>query len=278
MGVSVLILTRNEEICLPDCLRSVGWSDEVVVFDSISTDRTVEIARESGARVIQHAFKDYGSQREAALRLGDFRNEWVLVLDADERPDQELASEIREAIGSVSTEVAAFRMRRKDFFEGRWIPHATLYPSWFVRLVRHARARYEPRAVHEYPTVDGEVRALKGHLLHDSFAKGFEEWWGKHERYAELEAREQHEALLRGGIDVAGLVSLRDPVRRRRALKALSFFLPMRSRLRFLYMYVLRRGFLDGRPGYHYCRLLSRYEGLIVQNLRAVRSASRSPS
>ncbi|MEK7477469.1 MAG: glycosyltransferase family 2 protein [Candidatus Coatesbacteria bacterium] len=274
--VSVLILTHNEEINLPDCLKSVAWSDDILVFDSFSSDRTVEIARSLGARVQQHAFENYGAQREAARNLGGFKHEWVLAVDADERVDGELADEVRAIAAGQSTH-AAYRMRRKDFFQGRWIRHATLYPSWFVRFLRHRQVRYDPREVHEYPTVDGTVGELKGHLLHHSFNKGLDEWWTKHRAYSGAEARAELAALRRGGLDLVGLFDWRDPVRHRQALKALSFRMPARPVLRFLYMYVLRCGLLDGGPGYRYCRMLAEYERLIVRNLRNLKSVEAEP-
>ena len=267
MSVSVLVLTHNEEINLPDCLRSVAWSDDVLIFDSFSSDQTDKIAKAFGARFEQHRFSNYGDQREAARQLGGFKHEWLLAVDADERVDEELANEI-QAVASGRGPHVAYRMRRKDFFEGRWIRHATLYPSWFVRFFRHKRVRYDQREVHEYPIVDGAVGELKGHLLHHSFNKGLEPWWTKHRAYAEAEARAEVDALRRGGMDLAGLVAWGDPVRRRRALKGLSFRMPARPALRFLYMYILRGGIFDGRPGYRYCRMLAEYERMIVRNLR----------
>src|SRR5579859_7614792 len=93
-GVSVLVLTFNEEVNISDCLDSVSWSDDVLVFDSGSTDKTVEIARSKGARVQFRAFDDYGSQRQAALEMGNFKNSWILVLDADERVEGALGLEL----------------------------------------------------------------------------------------------------------------------------------------------------------------------------------------
>lgn len=254
-----------------------------MVFDSHSTDLTVELARAGGARVLQRRFDDYGSQREAALRQGEFKHEWVLMLDADERVDEALAEEIRkitepspqrsavETTEGVVSRPVAYRMRRKDYFMGRWIKHSTLYPSWFVRLLQWRKVHYPARAVHEYPEVDGPVEELKGHLLHEPFAKGLEHWWDRHRRYAELEAEEVVKELRSGGLDLAGLVSS-DPVRRRRSLKALSHRLPARPALRLLYMTLLRGGLLDGWPGLKYCSMIARYQYLTDQHRRRILS------
>lgn len=273
--ISVLILTLNEEANLPACLSSVRWSDDVVVFDSMSTDRTCEIARAGGARVFQRAFDNYGNQREAARTEVSFKHEWVLALDADEQPDEELVSELKKIAARADRPEAAFRMRRKDHFFGRWLRFSTLYPTWFVRYFRHQRIRYEARSVHEYPIADGPVGTLKGHLIHDNLSKGLDDWWAKHKRYATFEATENLRALEQR-TDLGGLLAIGNPVRRRRALKELSFRLPFRPALRFLYMYFFRMGFLDGIAGFRYCRLMSQYERLIVDCIRN-RRRSQTP-
>ncbi len=273
--ISVLILTYNEEVNIAACLESVRWSDDVVVFDSFSTDRTVEIASKLGARVVQNRFVDYGSQREAARTRVAYKYPWVLALDADEKPDPQLVKEMKAVAGNSSCEHTAYRMRRKDHFMGRWIPHATLYPSWFVRFYRHDLIAYSPRAVHEYPQIQGSTGELPGHLLHDNFSKGLADWVGKHARYAKLEAQEDIRSLRMDSLDWKGVFSL-EPVRRRRALKQLSFRLPFRPALRFCYMYFVRLAILDGLPGYYYCCLLSFYEYLIVLNMKTIRLESKN--
>lgn len=264
--ISIVILTYNEEVNLPGCLENVAWCDDVVVFDSFSTDRTVEIARAAGVRVVQHPFENYGAQREAARAAANYRHPWLLFLDADERIDADLQAELL-SLPDQPTPHAAYRMRRKDHFMGKWIRHSTLYPSWFTRVLWRERTRYEPRSVHEYPTVEGSTGPLEGHLIHFNFNKGLEDWLAKHNRYSSMEAQENLRSLAQRHSDPRGLLS-RNPVRRRRALKELSFRLPCRPLLRFLYMYVLRGGFLDGRPGFWYCRLLAFYELMIVLKMR----------
>lgn len=264
--ISVLILTKDEEKNLPRCLGSLEWCDDVVVFDSFSSDKTVEIAKQFGARVVQRRFDSFGNHREAA-RLVSYRHPWVLAVDADECPDAELVAELQSIASSSSADFPnAFRMRRKDFFMGRWIRHCTLYPSWFIRFYRPDRIKYQPRLVHEYPDVEGEIGQLRGHLIHDSFGKGLGDWFGKHVNYAELESRENLRYVGDSTFieTLAQLRHFRNPVARRRALKSLSFFTPLRPTLRFLYSFVLRGGFLDGRPGFRYCQMLAAYETMIV--------------
>ena len=270
--VSVLVLTFNEEKNLPVCLESIAWSDDVVVFDSCCTDATADVARRAGARVICRPFDNYGAQREAARRAAGFKYPWLLVLDADERPDGMLVEEISRIATSTGKSFAACAMRRKDHFFGRWIPHCTLYPTWHIRFFRHVEAHYEERAVHEYPVVTGPVYRLPGHILHEPFSKGLDEWRERHVRYARFEAQENLRAFESGHYDIPGLFAFTDPVRRRRSLKLLSMRLPCRPLLRFLYMYVLRMGFLDGRPGLEYCKLMKWYEGMIIKNMKLIMS------
>jgi glycosyltransferase involved in cell wall biosynthesis len=268
MSVSILILTLNEELNLRACLKAISWCDDIIVFDSYSTDRTVEIAKAHGARVIQRNFDNYGSQREAARVEIRYKHPWVLAVDADETPDEQLINEIHNIAAMPISSANAYRMRRKDYFMGQWIKRSTLYPSWFIRFYKPECIRYEPRSVHEYPTVQGEVGELKGHLRHQSFNKGIGGWLRKHVRYAELEAAENVRELQSGTIDWKGLFAFRDPVQNRRALKSISYRLPFRPALRFLYMYVFRLGLLDGAAGFTYCRLLSIYEYMIVLQIK----------
>lgn len=264
--ISVLILTKNEESNLPRCLESLSWCDDVVVFDSFSTDATVDIATRYNARVIQRKFDNFGAHREAA-RLVPYCHPWVLAVDADEIPDTELIAEL-QSIANRSGEGGpnAYRLRRKDYFMGRWIKHCTLYPSWFIRFYRPDRILYRPRLVHEYPDVEGDVGELTGHLIHDSFGKGLADWFDKHVNYAELESRENLRYLGNATFleTLARLKDVRNPVSRRRALKSLSCYMPMRPTLRFIYSFVFRGGFMDGRPGFRYCQMLAAYETMIV--------------
>lgn len=260
--ISVLILTKNEEVNLPACLESVSWSNDVVVFDSFSTDRTVEIARSAGARVVQREFDDERGQRTASLQVG-FKYPWVYNPDADEVTPALLSDEMLRAVSDPSRREAAYRVRFQVMFLGRWLRYSSLYPTWVVRLFRPERLSFKRLINLEY-LVDGPVGQLSEHFLHYTFNKGLEAWVAKHARYARLEAEESLRALREGSLDLGGLFAVGDPVRRRKALKDLSFRLPFRPTLRFLYTYVWRKGFLDGRPGWTYCRLLAFYEYLIV--------------
>ncbi len=273
--ISVLILTRNEEQDLPGCLASVAWCDDIHIFDSESTDRTVAIARAAGAQVTTRAFDGYARQRNAALQL-PFRHAWVLVLDADERPTTELSAEMQMAVTAAAPTVAGFRMRRRDYLWGRWLKHAQLTP-YYVRLIKPGRAHYR-RDINEIVEVDGAIGELGAPLDHLAFSKGLTHWIAKHNAYSTKEAE-----LLASGDAVHG-ASLRQALfganfhERRVAQKALFYELPGRPLIKWLYMMFVRGAVLDGRPGVTYATLQAFYEYLIEAKRREIlRRGARQP-
>ena len=269
--ISALVLTLNEEQNIERCLRSLSWADEMIVLDSFSTDRTVELAKAAGARVIQRKFDDWSTHQNWALDNIGFRNRWVYYSDADEVVTPELRDELLAIAANPGETHAAFRLRYKNYFMSRWIRHCGIYPTWVLRFFRPEKVRWN-RVVNPVPVVDGDIGHLEGHFEHYSFDKGLAAWVEKHNRYSTGEAVETIAALERGGGDWRGLFAS-DPARRRRALKELSFRLPMRPLLRFTYMYIGKRGFLDGRPGLAYCSLLAFYELMIVLKAEELRAA-----
>ena len=267
---SVLILTLNEEADLPLCLASLGDCDDVVVLDSGSTDRTCAIATAAGARVFTRRFDNFAGQRNFAQREIGFRHPWVFHLDADERLTPELIAECRT--NAVRTDLEGFHVAPKMLWEGRWIPHCTDFPAWQARFVRAPEFAFVEvgHGQREAPgTRLGRLSANYLHHLTSGGPAGEAEWIEKHRRYARAEARAYLSAV--GTVGWRDLVHT-DRLRRRRAMKHFSYVLPGRPCLRFVYQYILRRGFLDGRPGLHYCRLLARYEGFAAAELRALRS------
>jgi glycosyltransferase involved in cell wall biosynthesis len=258
-NVSALILTLNEEINIGACLETLAWCDDIVVLDSLSTDRTRGLAEAQGARVLTRAFDNWSAHQNWAVQHIEFRHPWVLYLDADERCPAELREEILERAQPEGPQ-SAFRVRRKDFFMGRWLKHAQLYPTWLVRLFRPGRIRYE-RLVNPVAIVDGITDELRGHILHYPFSHGVSHWIARHNRYSDMEAMEA--AAVRGA-GSKGSIWANDPNERRRALKDLFYRFPARALLKFLYYYGWRRGFLDGRAGLTYATLQAIYEYLIT--------------
>ncbi len=274
MNVSVLILTLNEERNIPGVLRNVSWCDDVVVLDSLSTDRTRAWAQRRGARVLERRFDDWSRHFNWAMDNIEFRHEWVFMLDADERIPRPLLSEVAAAIARAGPEVGAFAMRRRNMLMGRWIRHSSLYDTWLPRLMRRGRVRYEDRLVHPLTLVDGETRRLASAYVHHSFSKGFADWFEKHNRYSDFEAVETVRHLSSGEVDWRALAG-RDPILRRRALKTLSFRMPARPLLKFAYYYLAKGGFLDGGPGLTYSLLQSIYEYMICLKVREIERRKR---
>jgi glycosyltransferase involved in cell wall biosynthesis len=274
--VSVLILTLNEEQNLAECIASCAWCDDIVVYDSFSIDRTAEIAGCLGARVLKRRFDDYAAQRNAALTEVTFKYPWVLMVDADERTPADLVAELTAVVANADPNTVLFRMRRKDFFMGRWLQRSSGYPSWFGRLIRVGRVRVE-REVNEEYIADGHVGHLQSHLLHYPFNRGVAYWYERHNRYSTTEALAKIRARSRP-ISIKALMSS-DPIDRRRMLKQIAYRLPMRPSIWFLYLYFFRMGFLDGRAGLAFSRMRASYEMIIdLKVLELERSGTALPA
>ena len=268
--ISVLILTLNEEANIDACLDAVAWADDVLVLDSGSTDATVARAEARGARVMHRPFDTFAAQRNYGLRAGGLRHDWVLHLDADERVTPALRDELH-AVAQSPAARDAYRVPAKLMFQGRWLKHAGMYPTYQVRFGRRAALSFTQVGHGQRGTLPpARVGTLREPLLHYAFSKGVADWFARHNRYSTDEARLALDRL-RDDVNWRDLLA-GDAQARRRALKDLSFRLPLRPLLRFLYVYVLRRGFLDGRPGFDYAVMLAVYEYMTGLKLRAARS------
>jgi glycosyltransferase involved in cell wall biosynthesis len=271
--ISVLILTRNEEQDLPGCLQSVAWCDDIHVFDSYSSDRTLEIAQNAGAHVHQRVFDDYATHRTAALSQIAFRHPWVFLLDADERPTPALSQEMRAVVAHASLETSGYRLRRRDFLFATWLKHAQISP-FYIRLVRPQRARYT-RAINEVIEVSGTIGDLQAPLDHYPFSKGITHWVQKHNLYSTMEAELIHrqQGLQNPSLQIA--LTGRDFHQRRLHQKALFYRLPGRAIVKWIYMMFVRRALLDGYAGLTYATLQSFYEYLIVLKTKELRRSQR---
>jgi glycosyltransferase involved in cell wall biosynthesis len=257
---SVLVLTKNEEVNIEGCLAGLSFTDDIVVLDSHSTDRTVEIARGfPNVRVVQRPFDIEYRQRNYGLHDIPYRHPWVYICDADERLPPETVRELIETVNAPSQPHAAYRIRFKNFFLGRNIGHASGYPVWIIRLVRPRLVTYEVRETNVHPVVQGSIGELREHFHHFSFNSGLARWFAKHDFYSTREAIEGTKVRAHG---LPPLKALRaaDPMLRRRTLKNLSYFLRARALWRFLHTYVFRGGWLDGAAGFHYCAMIALYE------------------
>ena len=248
VALSILIPTKDEERNLAACIDSVAWTDEVVVFDSLSTDGTLDIAREKGAQVVQCEFDNFANHKNWALDNIEFRNEWLLIVDADERATDALVAEIRRVIGQPDA-LNGYYVAGQNWGWGRAL--RCIYPNYNLRLIRRGKGRYERRVVHEHMLVEGGAGYLAAHLVHRD-EKGMERYFDRHNTYTSLEAVELYRSLARRG-DGQGLSSrvFRRGPEGRRVLKNFAYrYLPARPIFLFLYMYFIKGGLLDGRMGF----------------------------
>ncbi len=238
--IAAVVLTRDEERNIEDCLASLAWADRRVVFDSFSTDRTVELARQAGAEVIQHPFENYAQQRNAALDRVDAA--WIFFVDADERVTPELAEEVRAVTGGDRPEVAWW-VPRHNYIFGRLTWGAGWYPDYQLRLVRQGCARWE-RPVHEVAVVDGPEGYLEHPLIHYNYTD-LADFIARQERYTDYDAR----------------ILLEQGVRPR-------FYTPCSQALRhFWWRFVTLRGIRDGLHGLRLSLLMAYYEGVKYRRL-----------
>lgn len=255
MPLTVLIPTYNEARNLPDCLKSVAWADEIFVVDSFSSDATVEIAKQAGARVVQHEYLNSAAQKNWAIPQA--KHEWVLIVDADERVTPQLAEEIK-ALMAAGAKHAAYSIFRRTFFFDIEIKRCGWDSDSVIRLFDRSRARYPDQEVHANMLVDGPIGTLAHKLDHYTY-RTFDEYFEKFRRYTTWSANDQWK-------------------RGKRASFGKILFRPLG---RFLKMYVLRRGFLDGVPGLIVCCLaaisvFTRYAKLWAMQ-RAVDSGAKFP-
>ncbi|MGZ0656209.1 glycosyltransferase family 2 protein [Coraliomargarita sp. W4R53] len=267
MRISILILTLNEAQNIELCLDSLSAFDDIVVLDSYSSDDTVAIAESRGAKIFYRRFDDYASQRNFGLAC-DFKHDWVLMLDADERVPEEFLEELKRVSMQADNPVTLYRMRRKDMFMGCWLKRSSGYPTWFGRLFRKGSVRVEREINEEYYT-DGEVGLLDGHLIHYPFNKGITFWMERHNRYSSMEAfRIIEERNMTMAWD--DFLSS-DPMLRRKAFKAFAYRMPCRPFLAFCFLYFIKLGFLDGKAGFFFCLLRSIYEFLIDLKINEIK-------
>lgn len=261
-GISAVILAFNEARNIKRCIESLTWCDEVVVIDDYSTDATVEIAESLGARVLQHRFESFAKQRNWALEHAAIKQPWVLMLDADEVATPGFARAAQLAVHNAAADLQALCICRKTVFMGQTLNHADGFPVWIMRLVRNGVTAFEDSGHGECPVPNsvGTPKLIDEPLLHFAFSRGMDDWWSRHVRYAKREAiRESSEGARTRWSDLFATQSWK----RRRQLRAITGCLPGRGLMRFLYQYVIKCGFLDGKAGLQFCRMLACYEAMI---------------
>ncbi|OGQ56336.1 MAG: hypothetical protein A3J24_07765 [Deltaproteobacteria bacterium RIFCSPLOWO2_02_FULL_53_8] len=221
-GISVTIICLNEEANIRDCLESVRWADEIIVSDSGSTDKTIEICRQYGAVISSDAWLGFGAQKN--LCASRARYDWILNVDSDERVTPELSNEIRQAVASGSK--AGYYIPRKNSFGGHHVRHCGWWPDYNLRLYKKDSGRWVERRVHEAVKLTGEAGYLKSPLEHNTY-KDVSDYLQRMQRYSTLAAEE---------MQAAG---------RKASISDLLF----RPFFTFFKMYIIKLGFLDGRLG-----------------------------
>lgn len=239
-SIAVIILTYNEEKNIEKCLKSVtGWTQEILIVDSYSTDKTLEIANKYSAVVIQHKFKNQADQFNWALDTLSIQSDWILKLDADEEILPELKEEIIKVLPKTSESITGFYIKRRVFFMNRWIRHGGYYPFWFLRLWRKGKGRSEERKMDEHIILsEGRTEKLKNDFI-DNNLNNLRHWIEKHKKYATREAED-----------------VKDGKHATNNKRILYYRLPpfLRVVFYFLYRYFFKLGFLDGVRGtmYHF--------------------------
>lgn len=264
--LSVVVLCHNEADNLPCCLNALQACAEVVVVDDGSTDDSVRVAEQAGARVVQHPFTSFAEQRNWALDHAGLQEQWTLHLDADEVMTPAALAEIQRLLPTMRSQQVGC-IARKVMLEDRWLKRSADYPVFVARLVHHDGPRFRMGGHGE--VIDAATESivyLREPMLHHAFSKGWADWYAKHERYAAAEAER-----IRAGEKWPSLASLisSDRTVRRAALRAWSYRCPGRPWLRFAYSYLFRLGFLDGKPGLRFCRAMMDYERMITRALKS---------
>ncbi|THB75287.1 MAG: glycosyltransferase family 2 protein [Gammaproteobacteria bacterium] len=247
--ISATIITLNEERCIRECIESLEFADEVIVIDSGSKDKTIDICLELGAKVIQQEWLGFGAQKQ--LAVDQTQNDWVFCIDADERVSRQLNAEITELKQQAEISPKAFNMSRCNRFLGRWLRHGEGYPDHNLRLFHKQYARWSEHTVHEHVITDEKVGLFKSDLMHES-EDGIFDYLQKQNRYTTLQA----EALLAKGKKGSIARMLISPV------------------TRFIKFYFIRRGFQDGVPGLIHVLIgcvnsMTKYAKLIELNIKA---------
>ena len=251
LPLSLVVITRDAAADIADCVASASFAADVLVVDSGSRDDTVELARRSGARVIEREWTGFGPQKQFATT--EAANDWVLCIDADERVSPELAASIAALFAAGSPRACAYAIARRNRFLGCWLAHGEGYPDWTIRLFDRRRARWSDDVVHERVIANGPVKRLAGDLMHAS-AESLDAYIAKQNRYTSLQA-----AALHANGSKAGAMHL--------ALSPLA---------RFVRFYVLKLGFLDGAAGFAHIAIGAFASFLKYAKLRALDAEARS--
>lgn len=248
MKISVVIITKNEQDNLPYCLENVKWADEIIVVDSGSTDTTVDIAKRFGAKIFEKKWEGYGIQKNFAIDNAE--NDWVLSIDADEIISPELQNEIKKIIKNDS-DCASFKIPRKLIFQGKFLRWGGCYPDYQIRLFRKGKAKFNLDLVHEKLVVDDKIGRLKNSIEHHSY-KNLSDYFERFNRYTTLNALKRFD-------------------NRKRFYLWQYLYAPVK----FIKLYFLQLGFLDGIPGLNWALLCSFFDIIKFLKLKELHTSDK---
>ena len=272
ISCSIIIHTKNEESQLQECLETLKWSDDIVIYDSYSTDKTEEIAHKNNCRFILRPnydkTKPFGgceaTHRNWGLRNIPFKYDWLFVIDADERCTDSCFKSILKELNKPNNVVNAYRIRRRDFFQGTHLYHTQL-SSWFIRLFKPKDVTCS-RSINFTMQVDGIVKNMSGYIDHYPFNHGISFWIKRHNYYSSFEAKE-FKKLKETKISfklIKNCFFSSNLEEKKQSQKKLFYKLPFRPFTKFIFTYFIKRGFLDGKAGFNYAILQFMYEYMIV--------------
>lgn len=268
--VSVVVLTKDEEVNIADCLSSLDWCDDIHVVDSGSTDSTCEIVKTTGAKLHSHPFESFGQQRNWALDNCSFSHEWIFFLDADEQTTPRFIEELEKSVSEASDDTAGYYCCWKTMLYDRWLKRSDGFPRWQFRIVRKGFSRFEDFGhTQREKILRGAAEYLREPYLHFPFNKGWTVWWDRHNNYAAREAS----LRLERKPSLKEIFSEHPPVRIK-SLKSLVSRVPGWPLLHFLIRYLFGLGFLEGRAGLIFCINMAYYEFMIQLKMESSRQLS----
>lgn len=254
MNYSVLIITKDEEVNIKDCLDSVA-SDDIWVLDSLSTDQTKVICTKEGVNFIQRKFDNYANQRNFGLSLA-FKNEWILMLDADERLPNKKYFNLSQILHNIKDDICIISVLRKDFLGEQWLKGASGYPTYFPRIFRKGTVVVNRQINEEYVSQGRSIKRNDLFINHYPFNKGISYWFERHNFYSSLEAKQNFKLEK---IKISDF----EYFHMRQLLKKIAFNLPLRPFLVFIYFYIYKKGFMSGKAGYNFALMRMTYEIMI---------------
>ena len=282
LNCSVIIMTKNEEQNLPGCIASVKWSDDIIIYDSYSEDNTAQIANDFGVRIIRRPNYDtslrYGGDesfhRNWALKNIRFKNKWIFFLDADERLGESFLEEIKNIKDETLLKFNAFSLRRKDYFMKKHLKYSQ-QTHRYIRLLRPEFCHFE-RIINPGIVVKGKVGSLYSYIDHFPFSKGIKGWVDKHNEYSTFEAKQILNERQSINKCIRLIINTDNKKEKTKYLKKIFYCLKGRPLLRFLQLYLFKKGFLDGYAGLRFCLLMAVYEYLISLKIIEIRQNNKT--